>query len=54
MLSRVPQADARPTIPAEALPPDSLPAMLPGADNPSPDPDAAEELAMLAEQAANI
>ena len=51
MLASVPQADARPTIPLEAMPPQSLDPMLPGADEvPLPE----DELAMLAEQAANI
>lgn len=55
MLSTVPQADSRPTIPMEAMPPDSLPVEAPGADLPLGQPATPlDELAMLAQQAADI
>lgn len=53
MAAAVPMPDSRPTLDPSQLPPEALSLAAPGADNPMADP-AAEELAMLADQAANI
>lgn len=52
MLASTPQADSRPTIPAEQLPPEAFDQTMPGASDVVLPPE--DELAMLAEQAANI